>query len=141
MADYDQVQAAVVPVGRNLLDGYTQNLALEQIVGDSGGGDTTPPIVTLLSPPNMSELSPASEIRIRVTDNVALRRTMLIVAYGGSVFVVHDGDRFRAGFSGTRETVVGVGQGYDYTIRRVGGWHYTATFEVIAIDTSGNEAP
>ena len=54
--------------------------------------------------------------------------------------VVWDGTEFSAAYeNNSSRTQVVVGTSYDFSIRRNGGWPYSPTFDVFAIDTSGNE--
>lgn len=98
--------------------------------------DIIPPVVTMLTG---SALTPTSPINLQVTDNILLRRVVLMVKMDGAWEVVSDGDNFAPGYIGSSRTVVA--GGYLYSCVRSGGWpDGDMQFEVIAGDTAGNEA-
>lgn len=103
------------------------------------GGETTPPVIDNFSPAVGTPLARSDTVSFDVTDNVALRRALVLVTLAGETYCVHDGFTFRGEFSNlsTRSVIAG---GYHYTVKRNGGWIEPPDFEVLAIDTSGNEA-
>lgn len=104
-----------------------------------GAGDGAAPVVTLVSPASL-QLERDTPVVVDVTDNVALRRTFLVARFAslGVEEVIHDGERFAAGYSGssTRSEISG---GSRFTIRRNAGWAAPPDIGVYAIDTSGSE--
>lgn len=104
-----------------------------------GGSDTNPPTVTLIAAPKL----PDDTAVIRVTDDVGLRRVVLFVRWPSGWEVIHDGDGFGPNYQGganTRNTVI-AGRQYDYFVKRQPSWPSgILPLDVLAIDTSGNEA-
>ena len=113
-------------------------IALE---GDSVGGpaDAVPPVVTLVSPAS-GQVEDSTPIVVEVTDNVALRRVLVMARFDslGVEDLVHNGERFAAAYSGdsTRSPIAG---GWRYVIRRNSGWRAPVMIDVYAFDTSGSE--
>lgn len=110
------------------------------------GSETTKPVVAIVSPAPSTEITALTPIVVDVTDDVAIRRSILVativVASMGTVReVVHDGTAFSAAYL-SRSSRAAISHGYRYTVLRGGGWPAgtTLSFEVFAIDTSGNEA-
>lgn len=105
------------------------------------GADTTPPEVEILSPAPYSAILPTTPIRVRVTDATGLRRVMLLAEFAGSRIyeVVHDGTQFASLYrhGSVRQSI---SDGFQYELRRSGGWPGSPTLRVVAIDTAGNEA-
>lgn len=103
--------------------------------------DTTPPEVEITSPPPYSAILPTTPLRVRVTDGTGLRRVMLLAEFAGSrVYeVVHDGTQFAPLYrsASVRQSIA---NGYQYELRRSGGWPGSPTLRVAAIDVAGNEA-
>jgi hypothetical protein len=101
--------------------------------------DTTQPTIGNFMPSVGSPLARSSSVSFDVLDEVALRRVLVLVRLGASTYCVHDGFVFRDRFAvmSTRSAIAG---GFRYTVKRDGGWIEAPTFEVLAIDTSGNEA-
>jgi len=104
-----------------------------------GTGDTTAPTIGNFDPVVGTPLERNSPVSFDVTDDVALRRVAIFVTHNDQTLVVHDGDSFRGEFS-NYSTRVAIAGGWRYSVRRNGGWITSAVFEVIAIDTFGNEA-
>jgi hypothetical protein len=136
MADFPaQELAASVDVGSL---GATYDDTATQTLADPG--DAVPPTIGNFIPAVGTPLVRSDVVQFDVLDNVsALRRVIVIVTLGGETFVVHDGFAFRGQFSNlsTRSAIVG---GFRFNVRRNGGWTNPPTFEVHAVDTSGNEA-
>ncbi len=105
--------------------------------GGPGGGDSTPPVV-VFDPASGVTLSPSQVIRVRVTDDF-LKRNQLTAEYtGGAWEVIFMQGRFAALYSqSTRQSIPG---GFDYFVRRTGGWPSAPTIHADPYDTSGNEA-
>jgi hypothetical protein len=104
------------------------------------GGDEVPPTIENFVPAVGTPLKRSDSIRFDVLDNVSsLRRAEIFVSLAGETYVVHDGEKFRGQFSNlsTRTPIAG---GFRFTVKRNGGWTSPPTFEVHAVDTSGNEA-
>jgi hypothetical protein len=108
--------------------------------------DTTAPVISAVSPTDGSAISRTQAWSFRVTDNVAFRRTVVVVTLtdtGGTERgreVIYDGTEFAALYSaGSTKTTISAGTVFDFSIVRAGGWPFAPTFDVFAIDTSGNE--
>ena len=108
----------------------------------SASGDTTPPIITIVSPAPGTSLLRFTPLVLRVTDNVALRRVFIFMRFADSEVweTVHDGDNFSPTFptpDNTRTVITGP-NGYEFNLLRLGGWPETPELHVIAIDAAGN---
>lgn len=103
--------------------------------------DLAAPTVSLVSPPTIEELAPGSPLVFDVTDNIGLRRVFVGVRLPlrGAEDVVHQGDRFAAGYAAS-STRVAISGGWRYSVVRAGGWPENPTLDVYAIDTGGTEA-
>lgn len=138
MADHAQVQgfttAEAEPIPQ-LIDSHDQRAAFTF----AGSGDTTDPVIGSFDPAVGTPLERNDPVSFSVTDETALRRVAIFVTHNDQTLVVHDGDSFRGEFSNYSSRAV-ILNGWRYSVRRNGGWITAATFEVIAIDTSGNEA-
>lgn len=102
--------------------------------------DTTPPVVTLVSPTD-GEVSADTPVVFDVTEEGVEGFCELFVwvvfASDGSSEVIHDGDSFATRYVGlsARSTVTG---GFRYTVRRSEGWPSSPRVRVKVIDTAGN---
>lgn len=103
--------------------------------------DIIAPTVSMYSPTPGSGILRTQAIEFDVLDNSGVfRRILVAVEFAGELRheLVHDGDAFVAPFlNGVRTPIAG---GFNYSIRRTGGWSSNPTVKVWAIDTSGNEA-
>jgi hypothetical protein len=109
-------------------------------VRDPIGGDTTPPVIGNFDPPVGTPLARGDSIAFDVTDNLdEIRRVIVLVTLGGETYCVHDGFEFKGEFSNLSSRT-SITDGWHYVVKRNGGWTAPPTFEVHAIDTSGNEA-
>lgn len=121
-----------------------------------GGGqtDSDSPTVVILDPPPGGPLAPRGAITFRIMDETGLRRALPMMRYYDATTtkwryeVIHDGDDFTADFFGTREAVTDGGDtGYQYIVRRIGGWprapdadgNDTVSLVPFAWDAGGNE--
>lgn len=108
-----------------------------------GGGpnDDAAPQVTNVAPTPGATLTPDAAFSLDVTDETALARVFLTVAFAASgvVEVIHDGDAFMPLYAPASTRVV-IPDGYHYVVRRHGGWPSAPTFHVYATDASGNES-
>jgi hypothetical protein len=102
-------------------------------------GDTTAPQIGNFDPAAGTPLERNTPVVFEVTDETALRRVAVFVVHSNQTLVVHDGDGFRGEFANYSSRVAIPG-GWRYSVRRNGGWLSAIRFEIIAIDTSGNEA-
>ncbi len=142
----------VVDANGNTLTGATGTYVLDpQPVDPGGGGDTTKPVVTIISPAPGDELGPSVPIVFTVTDNSGLfRRILPAIRFegpgAGNTELVHDGDEFLGGYvlQSDRQPIT---QGFQYTVLRDGGWPISfiprdveTILRVFAIDRAGNEA-
>lgn len=100
--------------------------------------DDEKPVVTLISPANGSKIGRADAITVRVTDEIDLARVIISVQQGASRELAHDETGFVGLYaSSTRTAIAG---GYEFALRRTGGWSYTATVHVSPNDFGGNLA-
>jgi hypothetical protein len=96
------------------------------------------PTVTFIDPipPNLP--SPGRAITLQVTDTDGFASICTLAEYGtGAYEVVHDGDKFGQVYAAqsTRTTIT---NGFEYIIKRAGGWFGdTVTVRVIAVDSGG----
>lgn len=107
-------------------------------------GDKTPPTVGPFSPTTGSPLSPQEPITFTVTDNIQLALVIVYAQFtddAGETFkeLVYDGAAFANQYANPFNTVTGTALiGLHFSVLRDGGWPYTTTLKVTAIDTSGN---
>jgi len=104
--------------------------------------DTTPPVVGSFSPALGGTISPTQPITFEVTDDSGAFRRIIVHAVfaDGIEEVVHNGLAFRGLYQTSSQRVL-VTNGFRYTVLRTGGWPSSpATFNVFALDESGNEA-
>lgn len=121
---------------------------LEAIVSRTGEillptepGDTTRPIVTILSPGAGTPISRFQALTFQITDNLLLfRRILPVVMFPGlpTLELVHDGEEFTPDYfaNSTRTAITG---GFQYTILRKNGWVDAPTLIPFAFDIAGNE--
>lgn len=109
------------------------------IAGPATPVDTTPPVVTLVSPLDR-RVDPGEALVFDVTDNIgAFARIVFAVAFPslGVTELVHDGavfvDAFTAG-----STRVAISNGWRYSLTRSGGWPASPRARVFVTDSSGN---
>jgi len=102
--------------------------------------DTLDPVIDNFNPPVGTPLVRSDSVSFDVTDNRALRRALVLVTLDGETYCVHDGFAFRGEFANPQSSRTPIVGGYHYIVKRNGGWTTPPTFEVLAIDTSGNEA-
>lgn len=105
----------------------------------SAAAETTPPAINSFVPAVGTPLDRNQSVQFDVTDETSLLRAVVLVTQGDDLLTVHDGERFRGRFTNysTRQAISG---GFRYTVRPNGGWISAPTFEVFAVDTSGNAA-
>jgi hypothetical protein len=123
--------------------GYNQANILGFFNGSStGSGDTTPPVISGVTPTPGTALGRSESVALHVADNTGLfRRIILAVRYAGlgRIEVVHDGDAFSPAFD-AHSTRVASGGGFDYSFVPNTGWPDVPILTPYAIDQSGNEA-
>ena len=101
--------------------------------------DVTPPVVANQSPAPGTAIAADNPITFEVTDDSgAFARVIVSVTIAGVTEVVHDGTQFRGYYSSSSSRSM-ISGGWSYTVLRTGGWPSAPTFEVFAIDSSGNE--
>ena len=110
-----------------------------QTLFDLGSGGGSQPVIDNFTPAVGTPIDRDTTISFDVTDDTGLLRAEIFVTLGGQTFVVHDGEKFRGDFTNysTRTAIVG---GFRYNVRPNGGWTKAPTFEVHAVDISGQEA-
>lgn len=102
-------------------------------------GDVTPPVVTNFSPAIGNAIENTQVIEFDVTDETGLAAIMVLVSFpNGTIDVVHDNNGFRGSYVGDVNARAAIVGGFHYTVRRVGGWPDSPTFEFLPVDTSGN---
>ena len=96
--------------------------------------DFDPPVGTTLP-------SKSHRIKFKVTDDVLLRRVMIIARFPTKLIeeVVHDGDSFGPMYSNGTNSRSNITGGFQYQTLRDGGWPADPDFKAIAIDAVGNE--
>lgn len=101
--------------------------------------DVDPPEVTILSPAVGSSITNATPLRVRVTDTAGLRNVILFMGSSDEVgrLVVHDGCCFLPPF--TSSTRINIAGGFEFVLRRDGGWKGSPSLSVRAFDVAGNE--
>lgn len=100
--------------------------------------DNVAPVVTRLSPPEAAELAAGDVVRVRVTDDVALRKVIILANFSSPTLeeVVFNGVRFAEKYS--TSTVTRTPGQVDFSLRRTPGWQSRPELQTIAVDTSGN---
>ena len=117
----------------------------DQLLGYNvlGTKDVTPPIITNVTPTNLSNINPLTVISFDVTDSESpFRRIIIKLFYAdGSWDMVWDGDNFGPKFTNGSNVHVTIYQGHRFSIRRDGGWVVGNSVHLTpyAIDTGGNE--
>ncbi|MCC6178807.1 MAG: hypothetical protein WAZ94_15275 [Phycisphaerales bacterium] len=105
-----------------------------------GSSDFQDPVVSVISPPTGTSVLAETPLAISITDNVALRRALIVARFSdGSEEVVHTGERFAQAYLAYSQRTATSG-GWQYSIRRTAGWPKAPTLDIYAIDTSGREA-
>lgn len=101
--------------------------------------ETTPPVVSNLTPAPGTTILSTQAVSLDVTDDSgAFRRVIVTASFpSGASEVVHDGDGFAGYYAGSSRTLIA--GGLRYTITRLGGWPGAPTIKVIAIDPTGTE--
>jgi hypothetical protein len=138
----DFLQSAVAPAdvapSAQKEDDHSQAFAFEL---ESHVLDTTAPVVDNFVPALGTPITSHQPIQFDVTDNSGQFRRVIVHAVfaDGVTEVVHDGDQFR-GYYLTDSSRVLIAGGLRYTALRAGGWPSAPTFNIFAIDASGNEA-
>lgn len=101
--------------------------------------DTTLPEIANFLPPAGTGIANDQAIQFDVTDESGVAAVVLLASFpDGSVEVVHDNIGFRGKYIGGVNTRASIANGYRFTVRRLGGWIASPTFEVLSVDTSGN---
>ncbi len=109
--------------------------------GGSGSSDVTPPVLADFSPPLGTAIGRTDQIHFTVTDDVAIRRVIIVAAYTATGIdeLVFDGDNFCGAYAGRSRREV-IANGFRYTVARGrGGFPSQPIFRTFAIDQSGNE--
>jgi hypothetical protein len=130
--------------------GATDNRFESIIAGGAPPVDSTPPVITNFVPAPGTQLGRFQPLQFDLTDDIALKRGMVIVAMGGRQFVVHDGDTFAPGFTGNRTpltdpfgfrfTNVKANDGWLEHIDEATGERTGPQFRFLVTDTAGSEA-
>lgn len=104
--------------------------------------DTTAPVISNWSPALGTVIGEMQPISFDVADDSGeLRRVIVHAVFADGVAeVVHDGSEWRGYYRTDSNQRVLITKGYRYTVLRHGGWPSSPTFNVFAIDSSGNEA-
>lgn len=106
------------------------------------GGDDTAPVVTLVSPTELSLIAANTPLVVDVTDATTLRRVLLRVRFPSLRIreVIYEEGGFAEIYSAS--SVTQLGSGFRFTIARDGGWPPGEPIELktYAFDLDGNEA-
>lgn len=125
---------------RALTDGEIEQSANDVLVEPGSGEDETAPTVAVVSPASNLIITPSTQLVIDVTDNVLLRRVLLVARTGGLEEVVHNGNAFGPMYSRDPNRREAISGGYRYTLLRRGGWPSSPTIDAYPFDTAGNES-
>jgi hypothetical protein len=100
--------------------------------------DASAPTVTLISPTDGSRIGRYRDLVLTVTD-ASVFTAFLWITYPGTTpdDLVYTGEAFGKAFAES-STVEEIEGGYQYTLRRAGGWPGNPTVYVKPIDASGN---
>jgi len=138
------------PAGTALAAGHTviseASIPTElQPASSGGGGDTTPPVVTFVDPIPGVQIRASQAITLTVTDdsggfgNIQLRVAYPTSKVSRPTETIYGGDRlgaFEACY--TSSEITAIANGYQFVLRRDGGWPATPEFTASPIDSSGN---
>lgn len=103
--------------------------------------DSTPPVVTHVSPAANTAISSSTPLVCEVTDESALRRVIIAIQQGTDApEVAWDGETFSGPYAAGSSTAAVAG-GYRISFVRARGWTGSPLRRLVwAIDTGGNEA-
>ena len=106
-----------------------------------GGGDAVKPVVSNVSPPINSDIDPKTSINFDVTDNILLKKVIIIAKFDkGAIWEnVFDGLNFAPNYANDSIKTT-ITNGFHFSLQRLGGWPSKPNALVVAFDTSGNEA-
>lgn len=127
---------------------FEEDILIGGVLQAGGGGGGSPPTITNFTPTVGTQLGTKQNVGFDITDpDGDLQRGLVIVAMGGRAkpreFVVHDGDTFAPGFSGTRTPIT---NGFSYSVTANDGWlpgnppDTGPRFRYHVTDDAGNEA-
>jgi hypothetical protein len=106
----------------------------------AGGLDATLPVVSDVLPAVGTAIGRSTPVFLTVTDETALRRTILVAKFSTGWEVIYDGDGFSPGYaSGSTVTTLVAGSSYRFRIRRTAGWPEAPAIVPFAYDGGGNE--
>lgn len=100
--------------------------------------------ITIVAPPAGARIGRGDDLQVFVTaDTPALKRAVLLLEFPGLGVTeeVHDGSQFKAPYLGSRQAPYSAvsGAGFQYVVRRDGGWPDGPTVRCIAYDTAGGD--
>lgn len=102
--------------------------------------DTIDPVIDNFSPANGTTVVASDPVFLDVTDDSGLfRRVIIAVTQGDVTELAHDGDTFLPPYDAI-STRINIANGFQYRLRRAGGWNADVTVRAFAIDLAGNEA-
>lgn len=103
--------------------------------------DTTPPVVTFVSPPEGTQVEVNDALVFDVTDETELGRVLVVlyIAATADQELAFDGTSFTARYLAL-SSVTPISGGLRFSLRRTGGWTAATniTVRVFAVDGSGN---
>jgi hypothetical protein len=106
----------------------------------AGPADATPPVVSNVSPPTGTPLARTSPVFLDVTDELGLRRIVLVAKFSTGWETVYDGTGFSPAYAaGSTVAVLIVGRSYRFRLRRTAGWPSAPSIVPYAFDGGGNE--
>ena len=131
-------QGGIHPNDDKLIADYIFEAGATIIAGPAAPVDTTPPVVTLVSPLDR-RVDPGEAIVFDVTDDVGFARIVFAIAFPslGVTELVHDGTAFVDAYTAGSTRVVIAG-GWRYTLTRSGGWTASPRARVFVTDGGGN---
>lgn len=107
--------------------------------------DSTPPVVSNVSPVASSSIASNTPLLCRITDAEALSGVVIQVRYAGVWEVAYSGELVAGSWSGAfgpnyaTSSITPATDGYDFSLSRTGGWGIDGTaLEVVPFAHDGN---
>jgi hypothetical protein len=101
--------------------------------------DESAPVVTDVSPAEGAAIARTAAVAFTVTDDIGLRRIVLVAKFSQGWEAVYDGGEFSPEYTRSSVQTLLSGRSYRFTLRRDAGWPEPPTITALAFDTSGNE--
>lgn len=104
------------------------------------GGVPVPPVFSNINPAPGTPIAPAATLSARVSDTGPIAKLLLWVEYpNGKTEVMFAEGTFLGGFTGTM-VPLGSGNGYDFSVKREGGFPFSPKVHYCAVDFEGGVA-